>query len=205
MSLYSSIPVHETFQETVQGEGYWSGTPCDFIRLSGCPVGCFFCDTGYSDYETVKPPRLLRTFNSLIGELKSKHIVISGGEPFIHKELPDLVDNINCNDKFITIETSGSFYQPVTDVWITLSPKEHINKHYPVLDTLWNIANEIKIVISDGKEIEFYKDKLENLKVPIYLQPEWFSINKTMPLTLELVKQYGYKLSLQTHKLIGVQ
>lgn len=47
MGVHSSIPVHETFQETIQGEGYWSGTPCDFIRLSGCPVGCWFCDTGY--------------------------------------------------------------------------------------------------------------------------------------------------------------
>ena len=40
--------IQETFQNTIQGEGYHSGRPCDFIRLYGCPVGCFFCDTGYA-------------------------------------------------------------------------------------------------------------------------------------------------------------
>ena len=34
------IPIHETFQKTIQGEGYWAGTPVDFIRLAGCSVGC---------------------------------------------------------------------------------------------------------------------------------------------------------------------
>ena len=52
--------VHETFQDTVQGEGYHAGTPADFIRLYGCPVGCFFCDTGYAspdgDYYKKKLP-----------------------------------------------------------------------------------------------------------------------------------------------------
>ena len=36
MDFNLTIPVHETFQETIQGEGYWSGTPCDFIKLQGC-------------------------------------------------------------------------------------------------------------------------------------------------------------------------
>jgi len=212
MGVHSSIPVHETFQETIQGEGYWSGTPCDFIRLSGCPVGCWFCDTGYSRQETVKPPpRTLRTFDSLIGELKSNHVVISGGEPFIHKELPELVDALNDAGKFVSIETSGCFYQPVKDVWITLSPKEHLNNAYPVLDIIWRMANEIKLVITNnniytnGDDIGFYKEKFYKLNIPIYLQPEWNNKTETIPLTLELVKKYGYRLSLQTHKFIGVE
>ena len=55
--------VQETFQSTLQGEGYFSGRVADFIRLYGCPVGCFFCDTGYSlpdgDYYKKKLPKIL--------------------------------------------------------------------------------------------------------------------------------------------------
>jgi len=40
------LRIHEYFLETIQGEGFWSGCPADFIRLWGCPVGCSFCDTG---------------------------------------------------------------------------------------------------------------------------------------------------------------
>jgi len=201
-----TLSIHETFQQTIQGEGFWSGTPCDFIRLHGCPVGCWFCDTGYSSQETVKPPsKTFKTLDNLLRELKSEHIVISGGEPFIHKELPELVDALNDADKFVSIETSGSFFQPVKDTWITLSPKEHLNDRYPVLDELWGLANEIKLIISTGQEIDFYKKKLDALNIPIYLQPEWNGINKTLPLTIELVIEYKYRLSLQTHKLIGVQ
>lgn len=212
MDFNLTIPVHETFQETIQGEGYWSGTPCDFIRLSGCPVGCWFCDTGYSRQEAVKPPKgEVRTFESLISELKSNHVVISGGEPFIHKELPDLVDALNEVGKFVSIETSGSFYQLVRDAWITLSPKEHLNNAYPVLDVIWGMADEVKLVITNnniytnGNEVGFYKEKFDKLNIPIYLQPEWYNKTETIPLTLELVKKYGYRLSLQTHKFIGVE
>ena len=50
MSLLEiKLPIHETFQSTVQGEGYWTGCLVDFIRLYGCPVGCPWCDTGYAD------------------------------------------------------------------------------------------------------------------------------------------------------------
>ena len=54
------INIHETFQETLQGEGYHTGTACDFIRTYGCPVGCYFCDTGYEpngDYYNKKIPK----------------------------------------------------------------------------------------------------------------------------------------------------
>ena len=45
--------VQETFQSTLQGEGYNSGRVCDFIRLYGCPVGCFFCDNFITFYKSL--------------------------------------------------------------------------------------------------------------------------------------------------------
>ncbi|MGD1700896.1 7-carboxy-7-deazaguanine synthase QueE [Dapis sp. BLCC M229] len=201
------IPIHETFQKTIQGEGYWAGTPVDFIRLAGCPVGCHYCDTGYAD-GGVGLPRQLRTFDELINQLLSPRVVISGGEPFIHKQLPTLVKRIEATGRKISIETSGCYWQNISPkTWVTLSPKQHISPKYPVVPQMWKRASEIKLVIETGKELEFYsKILLANNNIPVYLQPEWYSRNLALPLVLELLQEYPhYRLSVQLHKYLGVQ
>lgn len=202
-----TIPVHETFQQTIQGEGYWAGTPVDFIRLAGCPVGCPWCDTGYADGGKGLP-RNVRSFDELLAELVSPRVVISGGEPFIYPQLPDLVRVLEDSGRQVSIETSGAFWQDVSDLcWITLSPKEHINPRYPVVSPMWRRASEIKLVIDVGDELEFYRCRLaENSTIPVFLQPQWTDIERTLPLVLEKLKQFpGYRLSVQLHKYIGVQ
>lgn len=205
--LELKIPIHETFQSTVQGEGYWSGTLVDFIRLSGCPVGCSWCDTGYADGGK-NLPRMERSIGELLDDLKSPRVVISGGEPFIHKDLPDLVQALLDVGKKVHIETSGSFWKDVSpDAWITLSPKEHMNPRYPVQPQFWSRSDEVKIVIETGREIEFYAEHLSaHPELRVYLQPEWNSASKSLPIILQLLQQNpDRKLSLQTHKYIGVR
>jgi 7-carboxy-7-deazaguanine synthase len=199
-----TIPIHETFQQTIQGEGYWAGTPVDFIRLAGCPVGCPWCDTGYAE-GGADLPRQARRLDELIAELQSPRVVISGGEPFIHRQLPELVEAVIASGRGVAIETSGAFWQDVSPVaWVTLSPKEHISPRYPVRPQMWQRANEVKIVISSGTELDFYRSHLIP-ETPIFLQPEWIDRDRTLPLVLELLRQFPiYRLSLQLHKFIGV-
>ena len=200
------IPVHETFQSTIQGEGYWVGTPVDFIRLAGCPVGCPWCDTGYGDGGMILP-RQVRSFEDLMAELRSTRVVISGGEPFIYAQLPALINTIEATGRTVSIETSGSFWQPISDsVWVTLSPKHHVNPKYPVVPFMWKRASEIKLVIETGTELEFYAQYLElNPQIPVFLQPEWTQRDRTFPLVLDLLKQFPhYRLSVQLHKYLNV-
>ena len=206
----STIPVNRTRQNTIQGEGFWSGSPVDFIELSGCPVGCFFCDSGDADSEQTTP-RNFRTIAELVDETRSPRVVISGGEPFIHPNLNELVVALMAAGKLVSIETSGAFWQEMPySVWITLSPKEHLNSRYPVKPQFWDRANEIKLVISQGDEIDFYWHDLSINMSPyvqpsVYLQPEWEGRDRTVPLTLRLLQRHPYcKLSLQLHKLIGL-
>ncbi len=206
-NLELKLPIHETFQSTVQGEGYWTGSLVDFIRLAGCPVRCPWCDTGYADGGKGLP-HVPRSIAELLAELKSPRVVISGGEPFIHKNLAQLVQALLELGKQVSIETSGSYWQEVNEqAWITLSPKQHVSPNYPVQEQFWTRANEIKLVISTGQELDFYKKYFSSsLNMSIYLQPEWNERSLTIPMTLELLKQNpGYRLSLQTHKFIGVQ
>ncbi len=199
--------IHETFQGTVQGEGFHAGRPCDFIRLYGCPVGCYFCDTGYADESTETIIKYKKSEDTLIDELKSDFVVISGGEPFIHKNLGRLCLALMEKGKEVAIETSGSFTQQVpSQVWITLSPKEHIANKYPVLPEMWDMADEVKIVISNGKELSYYRDNLSKFNGLKYLQPEYDDLENTTKMTLLLLKHnQEFKLSLQTHKMIGVE
>jgi len=198
------IPVHECFGPTVQGEGFWSGSIVSFIRLSGCPVGCPWCDTGYAD-GGASLPREKRSIHSLIANTQNR-VVISGGEPFIHANISILVEHLIAAGKNVHIETSGSFYKPVNDLaWITLSPKTHVNKDYPVQPDLWDRANEIKLVIADGTEVDFYAQWLNQFSGHIFLQPEYSQGDSSLKNTLELLyANPRFRLSLQTHKMIGV-
>lgn len=200
------LPIHETFQGTVQGEGFWTGTLVDFIRLAGCPVGCSWCDTGYSDGGK-QLPRELRSLQEVVQELQSPRVVISGGEPFMHKSLSDLVQAIFATGRLVNIETSGALWQDVPlATWITLSPKQHINPNFPVQTEFWQRADEIKLIISTGEEVEFYQPYLNTLPHrPVFLQPEWSVRDRAIPIIVNLLQQYpNYRLSLQTHKYIGV-
>jgi len=203
----TEIPIHETFQETVQGEGYWAGTPVDFIRLAGCPVGCPWCDTGYADGGKGLPRRV-RNFGELLAELRSPRVVISGGEPFIYPQLPDLVGAVEGTGRRVSIETSGAFWQAVpASTWVTLSPKQHVSPRYPVVSGMWHRADEVKLVIETGEELEFYQSHLAELgEIPVFLQPEWTRRDRTLPLVLDLLKRFPrYRLSVQLHKYIGVE
>lgn len=202
------LKIHETFQQTIQGEGQLSGTLSDFIRLYGCPVGCPWCDTLYSPKDLGKAPKHIKNLNEVLDELKSPHVVITGGEPFIHKELVVLCENLLFIGKTVQIETSGSSWLDIpSEVWVTLSPKQHISPNYPVINKFWDRANEIKLVISDGSEVQYYLDRgIKICQKNLYLQPEWYKQEVTILKTLELIKRHPTaKLSLQTHKLIGVQ
>lgn len=200
------FPIHETFQSTVQGEGFWVGSLVDFIRLAGCPVGCPWCDTGYSNGGK-HAPRYMRSLSELLKEIESPRVVISGGEPFMHRHLSDLVRSLLDLGKQVSIETSGAFWQDVApEAWITLSPKQHVRPNFPVRSAFWERANEIKLVISTGKELDYYQNYLHNASDrPIFLQPEWHARDRAIPIIMSMLRQQpAYRLSLQTHKYIGV-
>lgn len=202
--LELKIPVHETFSPTIQGEGYWTGAIVSFIRLHGCPVGCHFCDSLYADGGKNAPRHYLQ-IAELVARAATQRVIISGGEPFIHPDLSSLVNVLKNNDKQVHIETSGSFWQEIPkEVWVTLSPKMHLNLRYPVKQQFWARANEIKIVISDGEELDLYQPYLNDTQL-VYLQPEWQMRDRTLPLTLELLQQHpNYRLSVQLHKYLNL-
>ena len=207
----TTLTIQETFQNTIQGEGFFSGVSCDFIRLWGCPVGCSWCDQGFAAEKGygANLERDRRPVSALVAEVKSSLVVISGGEPLAQKNVTVLMRELIKAGHQVSVETSGAVWLDdlPPQVWVTLSPKEHVVKRRgDVCHKFWRRANEIKIVVETGNEVEFYRDRLNDSKAHLYLQPEWERREETIPIALEMLRQHPRAcLSLQTHKYIGVQ
>lgn len=206
--------VEEIF-ESVQGEGHLSGKLSTFIRLYGCPVGCHWCDTGYG----INPPQnkfVEMSIKDIVKKISTDHVVITGGEPFIHKELPDLCSElIDYACKSIQIETSGHLWIDLPDyIWITLSPKEHLTGK-TVDDRFWERANEFKFIVGNCADFEYYVMKSPHVHLKImfqenlYFQPEWnnraIAIDEIMNVILPIDDFSHGKLSIQAHKYLGLQ
>lgn len=195
------LPLCEQFY-SLQAEGYYTGNAAYFIRLSGCDVGCSWCDSKES--WSIANPKMV-AIEDLVNNVLSfsaPRVVITGGEPAIYP-LGKLVCLLHDHGILVNIETSGTREFCGGIDWITLSPKE--NK--PALDCNFERADELKVVVCDSSDLrraeEYAKKVSQNCK--IYLQPQW-----NEPFSVKLIIEYIKKnpkwvLSLQTHKYINIQ
>jgi 7-carboxy-7-deazaguanine synthase len=134
-SARDALPVSEVFY-SVQGEGKLTGVPSVFIRLSGCNLRCWWCDTPYASWDAATDPHTTRM---AVGDLLERviesgadHAVLTGGEPMIFPGLLDLTDRLKAAGIHITIETAGTvdrlkapdgqLRHPACDL-ISISPK----------------------------------------------------------------------------------
>ncbi len=108
----------------MQGEGFLAGVPSVFVRLAGCPLRCRWCDTKYAWDQRAGQDYTITDIVQTVQRWPCKFIVITGGEPMINSDLPQLVRQLKAADKHITIETAGIAYIPDMPCdLISISPK----------------------------------------------------------------------------------
>lgn len=213
----NTFPVNEYFV-TVQGEAQFTGTPCLFIRLQFCDVGCAWCDTKHT-WEVQESKRVtsivdkwseddtyqMMTTEEILSLAKSKnlrHIVLTGGEPCAY-DLIELTTRLIEENFTVQVETSGTYEIKVhPQTWVTVSPKENMAGGRQVLESAISRANEIKYPVGKQRDIDAAHKYTES-KV-VWLQPLSQS-QKATSLCVDACTSQGYKLSLQTHKFIGVR
>jgi 7-carboxy-7-deazaguanine synthase len=99
--------ISETFY-SLQGEGELTGVPSVFIRTSGCNLRCNWCDTPYASWN---PEGTDRSVDELVAEVRAtpaRHVVLTGGEPMIAKNIRDLAQALREAGQHITIETAAT-------------------------------------------------------------------------------------------------
>ena len=108
---------------SLQGEGRLTGTPSTFVRVSGCNLRCWFCDTPYASWHPEGEDLSLEEILDEIDRLDCEHVVLTGGEPMLYAELVPLTAALRRQSKHITIETAGTLYLPVACDLMSISPK----------------------------------------------------------------------------------
>ena len=103
--------INEIFY-SLQGEGFLTGVPSVFVRLAGCPLRCRWCDTKYAWSKDAGDDYSIAEIIQAVQQWPCKFIVITGGEPMINPDLPQLVQQLNASEKHITIETAGVAFMP---------------------------------------------------------------------------------------------
>lgn len=137
---------------TIQGEGPFTGHPAVFVRLHGCPLRCYFCDTNFDhpDDPTVAVADLLPQIHKLFptsvfhGNLRPL-VVLTGGEP-TRQDLGTLVRLLLMDGYRVQVETAGLFWQPwmkLASITLVVSPKTA-----KIDPQVWERASAFKYVVS---------------------------------------------------------
>jgi 7-carboxy-7-deazaguanine synthase len=108
-----------------QGEGLLSGTPSVFVRTSGCNLRCSFCDTPFASWvpegKQLSVPEVVQQIQFFADE--AQHVVVTGGEPLLQREIIELCTEIKRAKFHITIETAGTIYRALPCDLMSVSPK----------------------------------------------------------------------------------
>lgn len=114
--------VAETFT-SLQGEGLLAGTPSFFIRTSGCNLRCVWCDTPYASWHPEGQRLGVGELVARAAHAGCRHVVLTGGEPLLQRELPELTERLASAGLHITIETAGTLAPEFACHLLSLSPK----------------------------------------------------------------------------------
>lgn len=177
---------------SIQGEGSLMGVPTTFVRFFACNLRCSWCDTKYSwsvreggTWESIPAQEVAERVQAL----GARHVVLTGGEPTLQKELAQLAQLLKDREHHLTVETNATIFPvaavPLIDLW-SLSPKlssagENYLR-YPIieqfLEGLRSDQQQWKFVIHDDADERMLRELLSRFssfkerQLPIILQPE---------------------------------
>jgi len=209
------LRVTEIFH-SIQGEGTWAGLPCTFIRLTGCPLRCVWCDTEYAFFGGER-----WTLDAIMAEVAligTSLVEITGGEPLIHANALVLADRLLERGYTVLVETSGAI-----DV-SQLDPRVHkiMDLKAPgsgeVEKNLWSNLDhltprdELKLVLADRADYEWARDTIRERGLDerlrrgelraVHFSPVWDALDFRQLAEWILEDHLPVRLQLQLHKLI---
>jgi len=198
--------VKEMFGPTLQGEGAHAGRAVVFLRFAACNLACTGCDTDfapegaqrYAADEIVTRLRALDTGHA-------RRVIVTGGEPTLQWDAP-LSEAIRSAGFRVHMESNGTRPLAGPVDWLTISPKP---QHHPTSITLADglPADELKVIVDDTVDEAVLDRYAARYRCEHYFLQPWMDDRyaATLAKTIALVHaRPRWRLSIQTHKLIGV-
>ena len=182
--------------ESLQGEGRNTGRPCIFIRFAGCNLKCPWCDTDVTKRFSASAEDILRELRSF----KAKSVILTGGEPTLVKEMPELIAALREKGYWIAVETNGTLavdWLSFVD-YVACSPK----RGAPLALTA---ANEVRVVAEDEATVDFCRALRTQIAADDYYVSPCDHDGKIDFATAKAVLSQldGWSLSVQLHKILG--
>lgn len=205
----NTLIINEIFH-SIQGESLSSGMPTVFIRLTGCPLRCDYCDTAYAFTEGSK-----KSFDEIVSEVEKyncKNITVTGGEPLSQKNTILLINHLNDLSYNVSIETSNAISIKnlghktiiILDVKTPGSKEESKN----IIDNYKYLKpdDQIKFVICDLDDYEWAKDYIFKYNLhkicTILLSPSYEKMDIKLLAENMLKDNIPARLQTQLHKVI---
>jgi 7-carboxy-7-deazaguanine synthase len=205
------LRVTEIFR-SIQGESTHAGRPCSFVRLTGCPMRCVWCD---SEYTFTGGEHM--TMDDVLAKVRSfncKLVEVTGGEPLAQREAFTLIERL-CDEGYeVLIETGGYVStekldpraKVILDVKCPASGEEARN-HWPNMERLRADKDEVKFVVADHGDWEYAREiikryDLERRAASVLISPVWQAVDLKELADWISSSGMNVRMQLQMHKQI---
>ncbi|MGZ8137586.1 MAG: 7-carboxy-7-deazaguanine synthase QueE [Methylococcaceae bacterium] len=205
----SSLRITEIFY-SLQGESNTVGIPTVFIRLTGCPLRCVYCDTAYAF--TGGQRMAITAIITQLEQYGSKYVTVTGGEPLAQPACLELMAALLDNGYSVSLETSGALDISAVDSRVvkvmdlkTPSSGELGKNHYKNIDYL-TAKDQVKFVIGNQEDYDWSKAILNQYKLSerceILFSPVMDQQNPTALAEKILQDKLAVRFQIQLHKLL---
>jgi len=206
----TTLRVNEIFY-SLQGETSTVGLPTVFVRLTGCPLRCGYCDTEYAFYEGER--RSLGNILSEVAAYSPRYVTVTGGEPLAQKSCLTLLERLCDSGYRVSLETSGAMPIQAVDrrVVVILDLKtpgsgemsKNLYENIPCLKPV----DEVKFVLCNRRDYEWARWCIDDLKLDgkvadILFSPSYEELSPTDLAGWILEDKLPVRLQLQLHKLL---
>lgn len=205
------LRVTEIFH-SIQGESTHAGRPCTFVRLTGCPMRCVWCDSEYTFTGGVH-----LSIDDILTSVRATEcslVEVTGGEPLAQPEAFTLINRL-CDEGYeVLLETGGYVSTEKVDsrAKIILDVKcpgsgEEARNHWPNLDRLRADKDEVKFVIANRDDWDFARNiikrfELEKRALAILISPVWNNLDLQEVAGWITSSRLEVRMQLQMHKYI---
>jgi len=203
------VKLTEIFR-SLQGEADSVGYPTVFVRLTGCPLRCTYCDTAYAFHggQWWELPAIL----DRVRELEARHVCVTGGEPLAQPGVHPLMSALCDAGYRVSLETSGAMPLGAVDPRVvkvvdlkTPGSGELERNRYDELTHL-SSADQVKFVITDRADYEWSRDRLREFNLParctVLFSPSYAQLPARELADWVLEDRLPVRFQLQLHKLL---